>query len=356
MSIAEIREKYGLDQIIKMASNENPLGAPNLAVEAVRRDAPNIFRYPQGGNPRLVRALAKWHNVPAERIVVGDGSDEIIDLLIRLTAKKGDNVVCFNPCFGLYPLQARVAGIELRRAPLNPDFSFDLDSLLKLTDEATRLVFLTTPDNPSGYCPPLTEVRDFAKALARHAPNALLVIDEAYMDFAPDERASSLLANGEAPETAAFLRTFSKSFGLAGARVGYGVAPVEIATAFWAARLPFSVNILGEEAALAALKDLAFREKTLAVVREGRDYLTRGLAEAGCQTYPSSANFIMFRLPEGSVDAGEFFEELLKRGVIIRRLKSYGLLDHFRVSVGTKRENRLFLDALGAILKGERNA
>ncbi|MDE5833590.1 MAG: histidinol-phosphate transaminase [Desulfovibrio sp.] len=350
LSIVEIREKYGLDQIIKLASNENPLGTSNLVIDAIRAGASGVFRYPRGGNPALVRAIAEWHKVPAENVVVGDGSDEIIDMLIRMTAKKGDNIVCFNPCFALYPSQARVADIEIKRARLKDDFSFDLEELLRLTDENTRLAFLTTPDNPTGYCPPEDDVRRFVRELGAKAPRALLVIDEAYMDFAPDEKASSLLASGELPANAAFLRTFSKSFGLAGLRIGYGIVPENIARAFWAARLPFSVNILAEEAVLAALRDEAFREKTLSVVREGREILSAGLARAGCEVFPSSANFIMFRPPVAK--PREFFEELLKRGVIIRRLKSYGLPDYFRVSVGSPRENELFLKAVGEILNG----
>lgn len=350
LSIDETREKYGLDSIVKLASNENPLGASPLATEAIRKNADRAFRYPQGGNPRLNDAIAAWHGVKPERLVAGNGSDEIIDLLIRLTASEGDNIVCSDPCFSLYPLQAKIAGVETRRAPLKRDFSFDFPGLLALVDDATRLVFLTTPDNPSGYCPPAREVRRFALDLAVRAPGALLVIDEAYMDFAPDEKESSLLAGDSAPENVAFLRTFSKSFGLAGMRVGYGILPVNLADALRAARLPFSVNILAEEAVFAALDDWAFREKTLATVREGRVFLAAGLAALGCEVFPSAANFLMFRLPPESIDPAVCFEELLKRGVIIRRLKSYGLPDYFRVSVGSPAENKLFLKALAEIL------
>ena len=180
LSIAEIQQKYGLSQVIKMASNENPLGASPLAQEAVRRHAPFLFRYPQGGNPRLVHALAGLHGVDPCRVAVGNGSDEIIDLLIRILAEPGKHsLACFKPCFSIYPIQGRISGVEVRRCPLEKDFSFNFDALLGLVDQSTRLVFVTTPDNPSGYCPPREAVTDLARRLAGLAPDCLLVVDEA---------------------------------------------------------------------------------------------------------------------------------------------------------------------------------
>ena len=200
-SIAEIKEKYGLTQVIKMASNENPLGTSPLVCEAVQRAAASSFRYPQGGNPRLTAALGRWHKVAPERIVVGNGSDEIIDLLLRVLLVPGKHsLACFSPCFSIYPIQGHICGVEVRRQPLREDFSFDFEALLSLVDDSTRLVFVTTPDNPSGYCPPRAEVEHLAAELARRAPDCLLVVDEAYMDFVgdgeADERQSSLLAGG----------------------------------------------------------------------------------------------------------------------------------------------------------------
>lgn len=352
LSMDEIRAKYGLEEVIKLASNENPLGAPPLAVDAMRGFAPCAFRYPRGGTPRLLKAIAQWHGVDENRIAAGNGSDEIIDLLIRILAEPGKhNILCFQPCFSIYPIQAEIAGLEIRRQPLNADFSFDFDSLLQLADANTRLVFITTPDNPSGYCPPLEKVASFAEELAAKAPQALLFIDEAYMDFTRDEKKFSLLANHILPPNAGFCRTFSKSWGLAGLRLGYAVLPSSIQDAFWRARLPFSVGILTEEAALAALRDMAFRKATLEAVALGRERLANGLAKLGCRACPSEANFIMFKLPAGSIKALECFEALLKKGIIIRALKSYGLPDFLRVSVGNERENEAFLKALAEVLE-----
>ena len=349
LSIAEIQQKYGLSQVIKMASNENPLGASPLAQEAARRHAPSLFRYPQGGNPRLVRALADLHAVDSRRVAVGNGSDEIIDLLIRMLAEPGKHsLACFEPCFSIYPIQGRIAGVEVRRCPLEKDFSFDFDALLRLVDQSTRLVFVTTPDNPSGYCPPRGAVADLAGRLADIAPDCLLVVDEAYMDFAEDEAGASLLASGALPDNAVFLRTFSKSWGLAGLRLGYGVLPPALAEYFWRARLPFSVNILAEEAGLAALADTAFRRATLDAVR--RATLRDGLTALGCTVWPSAANFLLFRLPPDAGSAKGCFEALLRRGIIIRPLNSYNLPEHLRVSVGDAGENAAFLAAMREIL------
>lgn len=349
LSIDEIREKYGLETVVKMASNEAPLGTSPVVREAVARAASMAFRYPQSGNPRLVKAIAKHHGVPPALVVAGNGSDEIIDLLVRVCPTPGvHNVVANKPCFSLYGLQSRFCGVEFRQAPVKNDFSFDWEALLALVDENTALVFITTPDNPSGWCPQRGDVIRFARALPERC---LLVVDEAYMDFCSDEAAHSLLPMREDFDNLVILRTFSKSFGLAGLRIGYGIMPEELAQALMRVHPPFSVNILAEEAALAALSDTAFRELTLETVREGRRYLSKALSELGCKVFPSEANFIMFIPPErGKYNAYRIFENLLAKGLIIRPLKSYGLPDCLRVSVGSEDENRLFISLLSEVL------
>ena len=350
LSIDEIRQKYGLTRIIKMASNENPLGTSPLAAEAIRRHATEAFRYPRGGNPRLVEALAAAHGVDAARIVAGNGSDEIIDLLIRILAEPGrHSIACFAPCFSIYPIQARIAGVDVLRTPLEKNFSFNFPALLDAVTPLTRLVFVTSPDNPSGFCPTRSDMAALAAGLAQRAPECLLLIDEAYMDFATDEKDFSLLASGQLPENVAIIRTFSKSYGLAGLRLGYGILPPLLADGFRRARLPFSVNLLAEEAGLAALADQVFREATLRTVRQGRTALADGLVRLGCSVWPSEANFLLFRTP-GASSAKRCFEALLARGIIIRRLQSYGLPEHLRVSVGNEEENKTFLNAMTDIL------
>lgn len=349
LSIEEIRNKYGLSQIIKMASNENPLGVSPLACEAIKKTAEKAFRYPASGNSRLCESLARYHKVDKRRIAAGNGSDEIIDILIRIfTEPAAQNIVCFKPCFSIYPIQAQIHGIEIRRQPLNEDLSQDMDALLRLADEKTGLVFITAPDNPSGYCPPPESVKKLAEQLKNVAPDALLLIDEAYIDFA--DEGCSLAENGIFPENAVFLRTFSKCYGLAGIRLGYAILPEKLSEYFWRARLPFSVNLLAEEAGLAALKDQAFRKKTIETVKKGKKFLTRALEELGCKVWPSQANFLLFRLPPKSIDTDECHMKLLERGIIIRGLKSYDMPDYLRVSIGNDYENSIFAEELKKIL------
>ncbi|WP_027181430.1 histidinol-phosphate transaminase [Oleidesulfovibrio alaskensis] len=351
LSIDEIKERYGLSQVVKMASNENPLGTSPLVQQTLRTHADLAFRYVQSGNPRLVSAIARSFGVAAESVVTGNGSDEVIDLIIRVKARPGKhNIVAFNPCFSMYELQTRFCGVEFRQVPLRADFSFDYDAFVGAADADTAVAFITTPDNPSGYCPPVEEIID----LARRLPSScLLVVDEAYMDFADDPAAHSVLPHLTEFPNVAVLRTFSKSYGLAGLRLGFGVMHPALADYVKRVRLPFSINILAEYAGIAALQDTTFHAQTLRVTREGRTYLTGALTGAGCTVYPSAANFIMFALPENCPhDARAVFEALLRRGIIIRPLSSYNLPQCLRVSIGNRHENELFIAQFKELLRG----
>ena len=349
LSIDEIRERYGLFQVIKLASNENPLGASPQVQKALQKSASLAFRYPQSGNPRLIQALAAHYRLPEDMLVVGNGSDEIIDLFIRILAVPGKHtIITCDPCFSMYTLQARLAGVAQKKIPLNPDFSFNWEALRAAVDEHTVLIFLTTPDNPSGSCPPRDEVLAFAASLP---PHVLLIMDEAYMDFADSPGIASVIPCLAGYPNLAVIRTFSKSFGLAGMRVGFGIMPPRLADSMRRVRLPFSVGVLAEEAAIAALDDTAFFEETLKTVREGREYLKAALEKLRCRVAPSSANYLMFRLPDDcGYTAQNVVDALLTRGVIIRPLKSYGLPDHLRVSIGNATENKMFVNTLGNLL------
>ena len=346
LSIDEIKKRYGLSRVIKMASNENPLGTSPVVQARLASASPLAFRYAQAGSPALSEALAGHLGVPASCVVAGNGSDEIIDLLLRVVARPGvDNVVAFKPCFSIYDVQSRLCGVEFRQAPLAADFSFPFDALLALADENTALVFVTNPDNPSGHACPAGALVELA---AKLPPRALLVVDEAYVDFAePLDTFTMLPYFGEIPNLV-ILRTFSKMYGLAGLRLGYGVMPEWLADLLLRVKLPFSVNILAEQAGLAALEDDLFVAETLRVVREGRELLTRELTNLGCTVWPSQANFLMFDPP---MDARTLFEELLRKGVIIRPLASYGMSGKLRVSIGSEEENREFLAKTTEVLR-----
>lgn len=346
LSIDEIKEKYGLSSVIKMASNENPLGVSPVVQERLRQTSGLAFRYAQAGTPALCSALADHLNVPQNCLVAGNGSDEIIDLLLRVVARPGvDNIVAFDPCFSIYDVQSRLCGLEFRQTALNSDFSFPFDRLLELVDDNTALVFVTNPDNPSGHACPAHDLIALSKRLPART---LLVVDEAYIDFALPQNAYSMLPQFGRLPNLVILRTFSKMYGLAGLRLGYGVMPEWLADLLLRVKLPFSVNILAEQAGLAALADDIFMAETLRVVTEGRELLTRELTDLGCVVQPSQANFLMFTPP---MDARSLFEALLRRGVIIRPLASYGMPDRLRVSVGSPEENREFLDKTGEVLR-----
>ena len=348
LSIDEIKEKYQLDHVIKMASNENPFGSSNLAKESMVQNACNAFRYPQAGNPKLVKAIARYYQkkypfLKEKQIFVGNGSDEIIDLLFRvLTVPHKHNAVMFKPCFGLYSTQAKVQNCEIRTTPLKEDFSFDFQGLRALVDENTALVFVTSPDNPSGRLADRQELLAFARSLPK---TCLLVVDEAYIEFAGREEECSILGELANLENVAVMRTFSKVYGLAGMRIGYIFVPETVADYLWRIRLPFSINILAQEAAVCALEDEEFKQKTIAHTIAAREKMSKALQDLGCIVYPSHSNFIMFK--PAHLSAQEVCQKLLERGIIVRALASYGLAHLVRVSIGTTEENAEFLTQLG---------
>ena len=345
LTIEEIKEKYGLDTVIKLASNENPLGASPLAQKAVIRHAPNIFRYPQNGNPRLNKAIAKRVGVAEENIISGNGSDEVIDLLIRVKAEPSrDEILTYESCFSMYSLMSRLCGISFKQVPRDAGHKQPLKAMAAAVTDKTAIVFVTTPDNPTGLAVTAKEFREMAMAIPKQT---ILAIDEAYIDFAtPAEDYDMRPLLNEFPNIV-LLRTFSKAFGLAGMRVGFGIMSSALAGYINRARAPFTVSLLAEEAAIAALSDDAFYNETLNVVHRGRKLFTDEIKAMGCEVLPSQSNFIMFK---PTSDAGKIFEELLKRGIIVRPLKSFGLGEYIRVNMGTDRENKIFLENLQELL------
>ncbi len=349
LSIEEIAARFNLPRVIKLASNENPLGVSPMVQEVLHGKVPHAFRYPQGGNPRLRKAVADFHHVDESQIFVGAGLDEVIDLLFRVVAEPGvDNAVASCPCFGLYETQAKLAGVELRQAPLKENFAPDTEALLALTDKNTRLFFLTTPDNPSGYW---TDPETLAQLARRLPKTCLFVLDEAYIDFVETQNPSLLPRLQEFPHVA-FLRTMSKVYGLAGMRIGYAILPPHLADYLWRVRLPFSVSILAEEAALAGLADREFYAKTVQTVQEGRFFLTEALRSLGCKVIPSQSNFLLF-MPPAFVSAKNLHNILLEKGFILRTLGSYHLPDYLRLSIGNGEENSLLIEALTGIFHEE---
>ncbi|MBI5518433.1 MAG: histidinol-phosphate transaminase [Desulfovibrio sp.] len=347
LTVEEIKAKYGLEHVIKLASNENPLGASPLAREAIARAAAQAYRYPQNHSPRLCAAIGKAMGLDPAHIVCGNGSDEVIDLLFRVLAEPGkSNVICYAHSFSMYRLTAQLCGVEYREVPRGEDYRLPLEALAEAVDRNTRMVFVTSPDNPTGLAAKAEELMVLSGVLPE---GALLVVDEAYTDFTWPPEEYSMLSMVAELKNVAVLRTFSKAYGLAGLRLGYGALPLWLAEHVRRARPPFTVNLMAEEAGLAVLEDDNFYSETLEVVFQGRELLLKRLPELGCQVWPSQANFVMFRPP---CPADQVCEDLLKRGVIVRHLKSFGLPDNIRVNVGTRAETEAFLKALEGILHG----
>jgi len=347
MTIEQIQEMYGLSTVIKLASNENPLGVSPVVQQVVTRNAARIFRYPENHTPRLVGELSRHLGVPEECILVGNGSDEIIDMIIRMKAIPGrSNIVCYENSFSMYRMCAKIAGVEYREVPRGEDCALPLDTMAQAADENTAMVIVTSPDNPTGLAASVEDLSVLAGVLPE---DCLLVVDEAYIDFVWPPESYTPLQAFDKFENLVVLRTFSKAYGLAGLRVGYGVLPKSLAPYLKNARIPFTVNLLAEEAAIAALNDDVFYNETLELVMRGREYFTNELTKLGCKVWPSQSNFVMF---QPTKPAQQVFKALLKKGIIIRPLASFGLGKNLRVNVGTDAENKTFIETLGEILNG----
>lgn len=339
----ELERERGIRDSVKLASNENPLGPSPKALRALQRALAGVHRYPDSGGYELVRKLAARHRVGPGQIVLGNGSDEIIGLLARAFLQPGDEVVMPRPAFQMYEIETRAAAAVPVEVPLDR-LRTDLAAMAARITERTRLVFVNTPHNPTGSLVTRAELEAF---LARLPEGVVLALDEAYTEFVRDPAGPDSLDYVRAGRPVVGLRTFSKAYGLAGLRIGYGVMPVEVAEVLGRVRPPFNVNLPALAAAAAALDDDAFLQETLRVVHAGVDYLQEALAALGLECQPTQANFLMVRLPG---EGRRFFEALLERGVIVRPLASYGFPDCIRVSVGRAEENQRFVEALRQVL------
>ena len=336
--IEEVKRELGLSSAIKLASNENPLGPSPKALEALRAALADVHRYPDSHSYYLVRRLSKHLGVPADQIVVGNGSDELITLAVRAFLDPGDEVVIAEPSFLIYRIAAQIAGAAIR-VSRSREFRYDLAGMRRLVNRRTKMVFIANPDNPTGTYVTKPEVEAFMAGLP---PSAIVFFDEAYAELvdAPDYPDSfSYLSKHPVIIT----RTFSKAYGLAGLRVGYGVAPVELIQAMHRVREPFNVNSLAQAAATAALDDVEHLEKTRRLLRVEKQILYRVLEELGYTYVPSATNFILFRV---GPRASRVVSELLKRGIIVRDMLAWNLPEYVRVTVGLPEENQAFIQAL----------
>jgi len=339
----ELTRESGIQDVIKLASNENPLGPSSKALKAIRQSLSELHRYPDGSGYYLKQALSRFLGLDSEQILLGNGSNEIIDLALRTFLVPGDEVISPVPSFLVYGKAVQAMGGKNVLVPLK-EFKIDLEAIKKRIGPRTQMIIINNPNNPTGTIIRRKEWELFLMAV----PNRIMILlDEAYIDFVEDPDCPLGTDYIHSEKNLLVVRTFSKAFGLAGLRIGFGFTKPELADYINRVRQPFNVNSLAQAGALGALKDLPFYEKTKTIIRQGKTALERGLARLGLEFVPSEANFILIKVPQ---KAQTVFEALLKKGVIIRSMRSYGLEDYIRVNVGLPEENRRFLKALKKVL------
>jgi histidinol-phosphate aminotransferase len=341
--LEELEREYGINDSVKLASNENPLGPSPLAVRAMEKAMGKLHRYPDGSAYELNEKLAGYLNVPRDAIILGNGSDEIIGMLTRALLQPGDEAVLPRPSFLMYDITIRSSAAIPVYVPLN-NLAIDLDKMADAITGKTRLIFVNNPNNPTGTMITRTEFETF---LVKVPAGVVVVLDEAYVEFARDERCASGLDYLDASVPVVTLRTFSKAYGLAGLRVGYGVMPVALQELLNRIRQPFNVSSLAQIAAIHALDDTAFLAKTLRVVHEGIDYLYAELDKMGLRYFPTQANFFLIDVKRNAADV---FEKMLRQGVIVRSMVSYGFPQYIRINAGLPEENARFIKALKVVL------
>jgi histidinol-phosphate aminotransferase len=340
--VEEVEREYGIRDSIKLASNENPLGPSPRAVEALRGALAGIHRYPDGGGFYLKQRLAAKLGVSIDQIALGNGSNEILEFVARTFLRPGEDAVMSEQAFVVYASVVQSAAGIPRAVPLR-EFTHDLDAIAAAVRKSTRLVFLGNPNNPTGTIYPRAA---FERLLERLPGDVVVVADDAYAEYVSDPEYPRTLDYLRPDRLLITLRTFSKIYGLAGLRIGYGIGPAELVAALERIRQPFNVNVLGQVAALAALDDDEHVERSRRANREGMLFLERELTRLGLAYVPSQANFVLVRVGAG----GEVYERLLRRAVIVRPMGGYGFPEHVRVTVGTAEENRRFVDALEGAL------
>lgn len=347
--ISELEREYGVSDVLKLASNENPLGASPLAVQAMAAELNDLWLYPDGGGFALRQTLARHHGVDPACITLGNGSNDVLVLLAESFLGPGREAVFSQYCFAVYPIVTQATGASARVVPALPagspdELGHDLDAMLTAIGPDTRVVFVANPNNPTGTWVEADRLERFVAAVP---DNVLVVVDEAYFEYAQAAGTGDATAwIGRYPNLLV-TRTFSKAYGLAGIRIGYGVSSPAVADLLNRIRQPFNVNSLALAGARAAIGDRAFLERSVLDNAAGMSQLSEGLAKLGMDVTPSACNFLLVNLGR---DAGPVNEALMRSGVIVRPVGNYGLMQHLRITIGTAVQNERLLAALKAVL------
>ena len=343
--IEEVEREFGVTNVAKLASNENALGPSPRALAAVREAAAKMNVYPDGSAFYLRNALAAKLGVEAREVFVGNGSNELIELLVRTFVLDGEEVLTSAQSFIAYKLAAQAHGRTIVEAPMKARFHYDLDALRKLLSRRTKVVFLANPDNPTGTWFTEQELLPFLDAVPK---DTLVVLDEAYVEFVDGPGFQDALALRRKYPNLVVLRTFSKIYGLAGLRLGYGLARPEVVEYVDRVRAPFNVNLVAQAAGVAAISDVEHVERSRALVREERPFLSEGLKALGATVVPSQGNFVFADFP--GRPGKDLFEALLREGVVVRPMGGYGFPTAQRITVGLRAENQKCLAALATVL------
>lgn len=349
--VEELAREMGLEpsQIIKLASNENPLGPSPRALAAMRETLERAHFYPDGGGWALRNAIANRLGLARENVILGNGSNEIIEFIGHAFLKPGDEVVTAKHAFAVYTLMAQLFGATTVEVP-DPGYTHDLDAMLAAITPRTRQVFIANPNNPTGTLLGQAAIDRFMDRVPGHV---LVIFDEAYFEFLDEP--PDVIRYVREGRNVIVMRTFSKIQGLANLRIGYGLATEKIAAVLQKTRQPFNANGIAQAGALAGLEDTEHMRRTRELTHEGRNYLQAEFTDMGLEFVPSAANFVLVRVGDGDA----VFQSLLRLGVIVRAMRSYKLPGWIRVSVGTMEQNRRFikelreLDQTGALRRGE---
>jgi histidinol-phosphate aminotransferase len=345
--IEETEREYGIRNPAKMASNENPLGASPSAIKVLKASIDQIHLYPDGGCYYLKERIAqhlKAYDVEMHNIIMGNGSNEIIEFIIRTFVAPDENIVFGEPSFIVYKLAGIAHNRRGKMVPLKADLTYDLDALAEAVDEKTKVIFLANPNNPTGT---VFSVEVFERFLSRVSEDLIICIDEAYAEYIDDKRVPNGLDYAPHRHRMVVLRTFSKIYGLAGLRIGYGISGKEVVNYMDRVRPPFNVNRLAQVAAIAALDDEDHIKRSKELNLSGRYYLEKAFSGLGIKWYPSQANFILLDLDR---PAAPVFQALIEKGFITRLVENYGLPNHLRVTIGTEAQNRGLIEALKTVI------
>jgi|SRR5690554_126527 len=341
--IDELQRELGLEKVVKLASNENPCGVSDTVKQALAAHLDDLARYPDGAGFQLKAAIAEKHQVSADQITLGNGSNDVLDLIGLCFLNNKTSVIYSQHAFVVYPLMAKIFAAKAIEVPAE-DWGHDLQAMLAAIRSDTRVIFIANPNNPTGTWLGHKALEAFLEQVPEHI---LVVLDEAYAEYIHEVDYADGIALQRKFSNLIVVRTFSKVYGLAGLRVGYSISSVTLANILNRVREPFNVNSLAQVAAIAALADDDYLYKTIAVNDAGRLQIEDGLRYLGLEFIISQGNFICF---DTGTDAAVVYQELLKKGVIVRPIAPYGMPKHLRVSIGLPEENTFFLQALAEVM------